>query len=269
MDEQLLVEKYARLLQICREQGSLALAFSGGVDSTFCAYAARQALGGEVKPVFFRTPLITAAEEEQARRLAAWLELPLTVLAVDPLQAVEVAENRPTRCYTCKHLLYTELKHYAAGQGLAVCADGNNADDLAAANRPGNRAAAELAILHPLALANLSKAEIRALARQKGLPNHDLPARPCLATRFPYETRLTAEVLGQVAAGEEELRSLGLRQMRLRLHGDICRIELGQEDLARFWPQRQEAYQRLAALGFAYITLDLAGLQSGGFDQHR
>ena len=262
-----LLEKYRQLLDYCRAQGSLLVAYSGGIDSTLCAYAALQALGEHARAVFFRTCLNTAEELAEAQAIADKLLIPLTVLELDPLTIPAVAMNKQDRCYACKKALYTQAKQLADRLGLANLADGGNSDDLAATNRPGNRAAAELQVIRPLAAVGLAKADIRALAYELGLPNYNLPSRPCLATRFPYNTQLTPELLAQVAAGEQFLRQYLNGDFRLRVHGDIARIEAEPTAWSNILEQAPILLPGLRRLGFAFITLDLNGFQSGSFDK--
>ena len=261
-----LPEKYQQLLDFCHQQGSLLVTYSGGIDSTLCAYAAHQALGEQAQAVFFRTCLNTAEEQAQAQAIAATLSIPLTILELNPLTIPEVAMNTKERCYFCKKALYTQAKQLADQLGLAKLADGCNSDDAVAINRPGNRAAAELQVVQPLASLGFSKADVRALAYQLGLPNHDLPSRPCLATRFPYNTQLTPELLAQVAAGEQFLRQYIEGDFRLRIHGDIARIEAEPAAWPSICAQAPDLLPGLCELGFSFVTLDLSGFQSGSFD---
>lgn len=269
MADQNQLAAYEALLALLAAQQSLLVAFSGGVDSSLLARAAQAALPGRVRLVFGQSALSTPEEEEQARALAQRLALPYQALRLEPLALPEVANNRPDRCYACKRALYQQLWRQAEVWGLAALADGANADDLDAPNRPGNRAARELQVLQPLAAAGLRKADVRALARHLGLPNHAAPARPCLATRFPYDTPLDEAALARVATGERLLRTLGLREFRLRVHGDLCRIEAGAAERALVLEQAAEIRAKLRALGYGYVTLDLAALQSGSYDAMR
>jgi uncharacterized protein len=262
-----LPEKYQQLLDFCRAQDSLLVAYSGGIDSTLCAYAAHQALGKQARAVFFRTCLNTAEEMAEAQAIADKLAIPLTILELDPLIIPEVGMNTTERCYACKKALYTQAKQLANQLDLAHLADGGNSDDLAATNRPGSRAAAELQVVQPLAALEFSKADVRALAYELGLPNHNLPSRPCLATRFPYNTQLTPELLAQVAAGEQFLRRHLDGDFRLRIHGNIARIEAEPAAWPSILEQSANLLQSLRELGFTFVTLDLSGFQSGSFDK--
>ncbi|MCL1816066.1 MAG: ATP-dependent sacrificial sulfur transferase LarE [Clostridiales bacterium] len=264
-NNKLINDYWHALLEQFRGESSL-IAFSGGVDSTLVAYAAGQAQNGAVLLVFCRTALTMAFEEEQAYCLAKRLNLPFRVVDLNILDLPEVANNRATRCYVCKKALFSRLIALAKQENLTQVADGSNADDLASQNRPGNRAARELRIIHPLAKAGLGKAEVRALAAKYSLPNHNLAARPCLATRFPYNTPLDAQLLTQVAQGEQILSNLGCQEFRLRIHNDLCRIEANPAEQIIIRAHIREIESALKALGWRYITLDLGGLKSGCFD---
>jgi uncharacterized protein len=254
------------LLERCRAYPSLLVAFSGGVDSTLVARVASEAVSGPILLAFCRTQLITTGEEEQARNLAKLLDLPFQVVELDALALPEVAQNRRERCYVCKLALFSHLCKLAAEKGLARVADGANADDLRFGHRPGNRASAELQIAQPLAEAGLDKKQVRALALQVGLPNHEQAARPCLATRFPYDTPLCPKQLLRVAEGEQFLVDLGCKEFRLRIHGDICRIEATVAERELIMAKSASIEKVLTALGWRFVTLDLGGLKSGCFD---
>ncbi|MCR4962624.1 MAG: ATP-dependent sacrificial sulfur transferase LarE [Firmicutes bacterium] len=263
----ILKEKWPLLSAYLKEQGrgGLAVAYSGGVDSALLAEAAWRVLGAKVMLVYFDMPLNAAADRRQAVALAQRQGWPCQVVEADPLQTPEVAANGRRRCYFCKSYLYRLLRREAETLGLAALADGVNADDLTA-YRPGNLAAEEAGILHPLAEAGFHKADIRLLARHWRLPNWDRPASPCLASRFPYEQPLTLENLRLVEAGEKIIAGYGFAPLRLRVHGDIARIEAPRETLPRLIRQ-QEMIDALRQLGFRYITVDAQGLRSGSMDE--
>jgi len=175
-------------------------------------------------------------------------------------------QNNPTdRCYICKRYLFQTLKDWAQARGIRAVIEGTNEDDLHV-YRPGIRAVRELGILSPLAELGITKDEIRAMARELGISVAERPSSPCMATRLPYGTQLRPEVLQRIEAGESYLHRQGFAAMRLRLHGDVVRLELPLADFPRFLEQREQIVQQLHDLGFVYLTLDLEGLRSGSMD---
>ena len=260
------VRKWNDLLDYLAEyrQGGLMLAFSGGVDSSLLAKAARLALAERVAAVCFALPLTAAEDTEQARLVAEQIGISLEIVTTSVLNIRQVENNCRDRCYYCKRHLYGLLGKYAEKQGFTALADGNNSDD-SAMSRPGMRAAAEAGVLHPLVLVGLTKQEIRYLAYWQGLSNYAQPANACLATRFPYDTPLTEEALHRVEAGEYLLHRAGFGAVRLRVHGQLARIEVQLPQLVAL-TERQDIVAALRRLGFKYITADLGGLNSGSMD---
>ncbi|MGE5527661.1 MAG: ATP-dependent sacrificial sulfur transferase LarE [Patescibacteria group bacterium] len=249
-----------------RENG-LVVAFSGGVDSTLLARVARETLpAGRLLAVTAQSPVRPRFETEWAVQTAAALDLPHILIETDELSLPEFVANSPERCYHCKKGLYRRLLALAAERGLGLVADGTNVDETRA-YRPGLRAAAECGIRSPLAQAGLDKKSIRALSRALGLANWDRPAYSCLATRFPYGRRLTPEGLRRVEEGEGFLHSLGLRQVRLRDHGEIARLEVDPVELERAFAARSSIVPALKGAGYLYVALDLEGYQSGSMDR--
>ena len=261
-------EKLARLKDILQDMGSVLVAYSGGVDSTFLAVTAHEVLGKNSLAVFAASPVAPPMEKEEAGDLAHNVGLRFKIIESNEMSNPDFVANPPERCYYCKRELFSELKPLAKAEGLKWIADGTNADDLSDF-RPGRKASAEAGIRSPLLEAGLTKTEIRQLSHAKSLPTWDRPASPCMASRIPYGIPVTAETLNKIARGEQYLHSLGLRQLRLRHHGDIARIELDPEDMAKIiTPEiRQDIVTHLKALGYKYVALDLTGYRIGSLNE--
>lgn len=245
---------------------TVCVAFSGGVDSAYLVKACIDC-GLHVEAVTFETFLHPHGDLERAKDLAERLGAAHTRIAVDELSDPRILQNPPERCYYCKHLLFTTLRAWAAERGIETVLDGTNADDLHE-YRPGLRALQELGIASPLAECGLSKAEIRAASGVLGLETADKPSAPCLATRLPYGTTITPELLSRIDAGEALLRDFGFYNLRLRCHGEVARIEVDLSYLEAVLAHREQIVTGLQALGFRFVTLDLAGFQSGSYDRH-
>jgi uncharacterized protein len=261
-------EKLDHLKKTLRDMGTVLVAYSGGVDSTFLAVTAHEVLGKNSLVVFAASPVAPPMEKEEAEALAHNIGLRFKIIESSEMSNPDFVANPPERCYYCKRELFSELKPIAQAEGLKWIADGTNADDLSDF-RPGRKASAEAGIRSPLLEAGLTKAEIRQLSHAQGLPTWDRPASPCLASRIPYGIPVTAETLNKIARGEQYLHSLGLRQLRLRHHGDIARIELDPEDMDKIIkPEiRQDIVKHLKALGYKYVTLDLTGYRIGSLNE--
>ncbi len=248
----------------------ICVAFSGGVDSAVVLAAAAEAAtrtGGapsRIHAVTLHSPLHSPAEPERAARAAAELGATHAVVALDGIPD-SIVDNPPERCYLCKRELFARLRAYADRHRLTALLDGTNADDLTV-HRPGRRALAELAVRSPLAELGYGKADVRALARRMGLAAADSPAAPCLATRFPYGVRLTAQGMAAAARIEEAVKAAGIGILRARIHGDTVRLEVEPSDFSRILAARADLAALCHELGYRYITLDIEGFRSGSMD---
>jgi len=264
-----LEEKYQRLLDWFKDKKGILVAFSGGVDSTLVAYAAKTVLGDKALAVTANSPLLPPGELEEAEKLAKLIGIRHKVIEVNELENEHLVENPPNRCYYCKKELMGKLLKIASEEGLEVVVDGTNADDMQS-YRPGIKALKELGIRSPLAEVGLKKDEVRAISRMLGLPTANKSPVACLASRFPYGRKITLEAVKRVGEAETIIKKLAdVKLVRVRDHGDIARIEVAREERKKLFDERllDEISKRLKKLGFLYVTMELEGYVSGSLDR--
>lgn len=258
-------EALERLEAVIRGYGPTLTAFSGGVDSTLVAVVAARVHGERALAVTGVSASLASSEREHASKLASELGLRHRLIDTHELARPGYRQNAGDRCYHCKTELFERLRELAAAEGFAAIASGDNLDDLGD-HRPGLRAATEHEVRKPLIEAQLGKAMIRAIALQLGLPNHQKPAAPCLASRVPAGTRVSPEILAQIEAAEAGVRVLGFAEFRVRHHGELARIELPIAELTRALERRVELLAAVKRAGYLFVALDLAGFKSGSLN---
>ncbi|MBR2743400.1 MAG: ATP-dependent sacrificial sulfur transferase LarE [Clostridia bacterium] len=259
-------EKYEQLKNALSSLVRAAVAFSGGVDSTFLLAAAHIALGDRVTALTVRSPLFPERESDEADAFCAREGIKHIVIDIDPFSIPGFAENPPDRCYICKRVLFSRMKEEAERLGIPFVLEGSNADDTGD-YRPGMRAVRELGIKSPLLDANLSKSEIRALSKELGLKTWQKPSFACLASRFVYGETITREKLLRIERAERFLFALGFTQVRVRMHGDTARIETDPSEFSKVLSGAEAIDRELKSLGFLYVTLDLGGYKTGSMNK--
>ena len=260
-------DREAALYRTLHALPSVIVAYSGGVDSAYLAWAATRALGAQALCITADSPSYPKRHRESAIAIARDFGLTHEIISTNEFDLPEYRANAPDRCYHCKHELYSQLARIAADRGVAAVADGSNADDRGD-YRPGRRAAREFGVLSPLDAANLTKDDVRVLSRAAGLPTWDEPASPCLSSRIPYFSEVTQAKLTAVEQAEDALRALGFRVVRVRHHGDVARIEVATTELPRLLDPAIAAAADAAvrAAGFKHVAVDLRGYRLGSLN---
>ncbi|MFH1227681.1 MAG: ATP-dependent sacrificial sulfur transferase LarE [Planctomycetota bacterium] len=266
MPDDIVESKYQKLQDILCSYGSVVIAYSGGVDSTFLAYVANQALGNKALNVTAVSGTYPESEHREAVTLAKQFGINHIVIRTDELHRPEFSANPPDRCYWCKQELFKKLKSIADKENIRFIADGSTVSD-GADYRPGRRAACELEVKSPIAQAGLTKEEVRQLSQKLGIPTWDKPAYACLASRIPYGENITESKLRRVEKAENYISSLGFKTLRVRSHKNIARIEVPPEQFGPVIELRDRIIAELSALGYDYVTLDLEGYRSGSMNK--
>ena len=258
--------KQESLKEILRSLESVVIAYSGGVDSTFLSKVAFDVLGDNALAVTARSDTYPRSEFEEALELARMIGIKHETIVSEELDIPEFLGNPVNRCYYCKRELLSKLKETARERGFKYVVEGSNFDDLDD-YRPGMQAVAELGVRSPLKEAELTKGDIRELSRRLGLPTWDKPSFACLSSRFPYGNEITREKLTAVGEAEIFLRNLGIRQLRVRHHDQVARIEVAKEDMEILLRNREQVVMKLKELGYTYITMDLQGYRTGSMNE--
>ncbi len=261
-----LTGKSEKLAAILRQYGRVAIAYSGGVDSTFLAAFAQEVLPpSDLLLINALSPSFPEDEARFVQEFASSRKIRLLTVETKELENDAYADNPPSRCYFCKTEMYTRLWPIARREGMDQLADGFNADDLQD-YRPGQKAAHEQEVRHPLQEAGFTKDDIRQLSREMALPTWDKPAYACLASRFPYGERITEKKLRRVEEAERLLKQHGFRIYRVRSHGQLARLEVGEDEMGRAFEMRETLSRALKRIGFAFVTIDLTGFRSGSMN---
>lgn len=262
---QSLNEKYQHLISFLQGLKKVAIAFSGGVDSTFLVYACKEALGDQAIAFTVNTPYIPGWEIEEARELVLKLNIKHQIIEAEIPDNIK--HNPSDRCYLCKTQIFTMLKSEAKKRNINFLLEGTNKDD-EGDYRPGMKALDELNVVSPLREVRLNKEEIRQLSKKFNLPTWDKPSNACLLTRFPYDTNITQDALTRVEEGERHLSGLGFRGARLRSHGTLARIELQAEQFSMLEEEsiKNHVVERLKSVGYEFVCIDLEGYKMGSYD---